>query len=112
MIKQDKKITDLETLQRAIEELESNSVIQLTNIKMKANHLKENFFLKTDIEQYSFDKGQKVEPQLLKLLVTTVLRPKFELGGTLGTLVSTFVVQKYGKKLSKQLKKLLKHLLP
>tara|TARA_R110000868_G_scaffold267231_2_gene526523 strand:- start:1260 stop:1598 length:339 start_codon:yes stop_codon:yes gene_type:complete len=112
MTKERTEITNVETLHHAISELENHSAQQLVNIKFKTNHLKENFFLKTDIERYSFDKGQKVEPELLKLLVTKILRPKSIVGGTFGTLVSTFVVQKYGKKLTKQLKKLMKHLLP
>jgi hypothetical protein len=99
-------------LQHAISQVENQSAQQLVNIRFKANYLKDNFFLKTDIEKYSFDKGQKVEPELLKLLVIKILRPKSIISGTFSTLVSTFVVQKYGKKLTKQLKKLLKQLLP
>ncbi|MFT6166805.1 MAG: hypothetical protein ACJAV5_001585 [Vicingaceae bacterium] len=112
MTKEGTKIRNLETLQHAISQVENQSAQQLVNIKFKANHLKENFFLKTDIEKYSFDKGQKVEPELLKLLVTKFLRPKSIINGTFSTLVSTFIVQKYGKKLKKQFKNLIKQLLP
>lgn len=112
MTKQREKITNLEILQSRIQEVESESKVQLINIRLKSEHLKKNFFLKTDTEMYQFDRGQRVEPELLKLAIRKILKPSSSLGGTLKTLVSTFVVQMYGKKLSKKMRKLLKYLVP
>lgn len=106
------EITDVESLRKAILELESESKMHLINIRLKSDRLKENFFLKTDVERYSFNKGQEVAPELLKLLIQNTLRPKSVISGTLGTLVSTYVVQTYGKKLSKKIRKFLKYLVP
>ena len=112
MNREQQEITDVESLRKAILELEGESKMHLINIRLKSDRLKENFFLKTDLERYNFNKGQEVAPELLKLFIRNVLRPNSLVSGTLGTLVSTFVVQKFGKKITKQFKKLLKNILP
>jgi|GEM_PF-6534776 len=106
MSKSSTQITNLKTLKGAQLELESVSKAQRTNILVKADHLKATFFLKTDKKKYNFDQGQKITPELLKLLLKKVFKPKFELGKTITILVSTFFVQSYGKKLTKRLKKM------
>jgi hypothetical protein len=103
------RINDAASLRRAINELESENTVQLINLKLKVKELQDNLFLKTDFSKYSFDQGQKIEKEIVKLIVRKVLKPKSIVGGTFSTLVSTFVVQTYGKKITKTLKKLLKN---
>ena len=106
MTKLTTKITNLATLEKAKIELQNLSEFQRTNIVAKTNHLKENFFLKTDNKKYAFDRGQKIKPALLKLALKKILNPKSKIGNKFTTLISTFIVQSYGKKLSKRLHKL------
>jgi len=98
MNKRREKITNLEILQSRIQEMESESKVQLINIRLKSEHLKKNFFLKTDTEMYQFDRGPRVESEFLKLAIRKILKQSSSLGSTLNTLVSNLVMQMYGKK--------------
>ena len=100
------KVQDLETLRRAQTELKELASTQQANLTEQVILLKSNIFGKPENTEPSFDLSQRIESTLLKTIINKIFKPKSKLGGTITNIVSTFIVQIYGKKIQKKILKL------
>ena len=105
-----RNIIDLTSLKSAINQLETDSNIRWQSIKAKTNHLKDNFFLETDVERYHFDKNDSLTAELIKLGLHLITNPTARNTKQLGVLIRTYFIQTYGKKLKHKLRKLISKL--
>lgn len=100
------KVQDLETLKRAQTELEGHALTHKANITIQVNQLKNNIFGEPEENQNNFDIIQLIESALLKTVFKKFFKSNSKIGGTISSIVSTFIVSMYGKKIQKKLFKL------
>lgn len=97
------KITDLESLRKAKQELEQHIQVKQVNIQKELNLFKENLQLTS--EEEGFLNNNSVNKTLSKFIVSKFIKPKSKLVSKISIFLGSFLIEKYSGTLQQSIAK-------